>query len=173
MDIWRETNWFAVQSKPRQENLAAAGVSECDVEVFLPKVRQEQMVCGIERLVIKPLFTGYFFARFSPVLILDTIRYIRGVLRVVGNAAFPIPLNEEIISAIRGRVESDGFIRLEETRFQPGDRVTIEQGPLAGWIGKVEHEWDDGKRVAILLEAIEQARVLVKRRWLVPVANAV
>jgi transcriptional antiterminator RfaH len=173
MERWRETNWFAVQAKPHRENLAAASVANLDLEVFLPRIRQEQLVCGFERWVVKPLFTGYFFAKFSPALMLDTIRYARGVLRVVGCAAFPIPLEEEIISAIQERVEEDGFVRLKEAAFQPGDRVTIEQGPLAGWMGQVERHWDDGKRVAILLEAIQQSRVLVERRWLAPAADAV
>jgi hypothetical protein len=44
--------------------------------------------------------------------------------------------------------------------------VAIEQGPFAGWVGKVECEWDDGKRVAILLEAISKARMLIDKRWL-------
>ena len=61
---------------------------------------------------------------------------------------------------------SDGYIRLKAPRFQPGDRVTIEEGPLAGWVGQVEREWDDNKRVAILLEAIQQARLLIEKRSL-------
>jgi hypothetical protein len=30
-------------------------------------------------------------------------------------------------------------------------------------VGEVEREWDNGRRVAILLEAIHRARVLVER----------
>jgi transcriptional antiterminator RfaH len=168
--LWQETNWFAVQSKPHRESLAAASVAKLEVEVFLPKIRQEQLVCGFERVVVKPLFPGYFFAKFSPVMLLETVRYARGVLRVIGSALFPVPMEKEIISAIQDRVEEDGFVQLEATAFQPGDRVTIEQGPLAGWMGKVEREWDDRKRVMILLDAIEQARALVEKRWLTATA---
>lgn len=173
MDYSYETNWYTLQSKPRRESLAAASVSEFEIEVFLPRIRQAQVVCGVERLVTKPLFGGYFFARFCPSLLLESVRYARGVLRVVGSAHFPIPLDEEIIAAIRDRIEPDGFIRLEASRFEPGDQVIIEQGPLAGWMGKVQHELDDGRRVMILLEAIKQARVLVERRCLALVPDTI
>lgn len=172
MDFWSETNWFAVQSKPQRENLAAASLTELDLAVFLPRIRQEQLVCGYERMVTKPLFRGYLFARFSPILLLETIRHARGVLRVVGGAEQPVPVDEDIISAIRDRIEPDGFIRLERPAFHPGDRILIEQGPLAGWMGQVEREWDDGKRVMILLDAIRQARVLVEIGRLTPAADA-
>ena len=166
MDFWQETNWFAIQSKPNQENLAAAHVAKVDAVVFLPRVKQEQMICGFARLVTKPLFPGYFFARFRPILSYEVVRYAYGVLRVVGTRHFPIPLDAEVFSAIQDRVRADGFVRLEAKRLSPGEAVTIEQGPFAGWMGKIEREWDDGKRVTILLEAISKARVSIEKRWL-------
>ena len=172
MDFWQKTNWFAVQSKPHQEKLAAAKVATFDVEVFLPKTRQERLVCGVSRLVTRPLFPAYFFARLCPLLSLDAVRNCQGVLRLVGTKHSPLPIEAELIASIRDRVHADGFVRLETRSLLAGDRVTVEQGPFAGWIGKVEREWDDGRRVSILLEAIQQARILIEKRWLVtlPVA---
>jgi transcription antitermination factor NusG len=166
MDFWQKTNWFAIQTKPYQENLAAARVASLDADVFLPRVKQEQMICGFARLVNKPLFPGYFFAQFCPLLSYEAVRYTHGVLRVVGTRLFPIPLEAEVMLAIQNRVQEDGFIRLQRKRFLPGEKVTIEKGPFADWMGEVERELDDGRRVSILLEAIQQARVLIEKRWL-------
>ncbi len=166
MSFWDETNWFAVQAKPYRETLAAASVSKLDLEVFLPRIRQEQMVGGIWRSVIKPLFPGYFFSRFCPVVSAEAIGCARGVLRVVGTREFPIPIGQEIIAEIQSRIEPDGCAAPRSRRFQPGDNVTIEHGPLEGLMGRVEQETDDGKRVAIFLEALSQARVLIEKRWL-------
>jgi hypothetical protein len=33
-------------------------------------------------------------------------------------------------------------------------------------MGRIEREWDDGKRVMILLETLQQARVPIEKRWL-------
>ena len=164
---WTEMNWFAVQAKAQRESLAFASVAKLDLEVFLPMIRQDQLVCGVERRVSKPLFRGYFFAKFSPAVMFDEVRYSRGVLRIVGSASAPVPVDAEVIAAIQARVQDDGFIQLKPAAFQAGDRVTIEEGPLAGWMGQVEREWNDGKRVMIFLEAIQQARVLIANRWLV------
>ncbi|HEY5911135.1 MAG TPA: transcription termination/antitermination NusG family protein [Verrucomicrobiae bacterium] len=166
MDWINDLNWFAIQTKPHLERVAAAHVTKLDVEIFLPRCRREQAVCGITRVVSSPLFPGYFFARFCPIISFDAVRYAPGVLRVVGSRRFPIPLVPEIITDIRDRLQPDGFMPLDRTRFTSGDRVTIEQGPLTGWMGCVEREWDDGKRVQILLETIQQARLLIDRKWL-------
>jgi transcriptional antiterminator RfaH len=166
MDWMNDFNWFAIQTKPHQERLAAAHVAQADVEVFLPRFRQERAVCGVPRLVIGPLFPGYFFARFCPLFSYDAVRYASGVLRIVGNSRFPVALAPEIVNGIRDRLQPDGFVQFDRVAFRSGDRVTIEQGPLAGWMGRVEREWDDGRRVEILLETIQQARLLVERRLL-------
>ena len=167
MDFWRDTNWFAVHTKPHQETLAAAHVAKLDIEVFLPRIRAAQSPCRSLRLFPKALFPGYCFARFCPLLSYDAVRYSPGVLRVVGDGRLPIPLAPAIITEIQDRIRPDGFVCLDSTGFRPGDRVSIEQGLLAGWMGRVEHEWDGGRRVMVLLNAINQARLLVEKRWLV------
>ena len=169
MDFWQETNCFAIQTKPFLEKLAAAGVAKLNVEIFLPRIGPEQDVCGTFRTVCKALFAGYFFARFCPLLSLDALRYTLGVLRVVGNARIPTPLAPEIIESIRTQVQSYGTIWLQPRPLQPAEKVEIDRGPFAGWMAEVEQEWDDGRRVAILLGALRQARMLIQRRWLQPI----
>ena len=173
MDVWAETSWFAVQSRPYREALAAAGLAHLGLNVLLPRIRQEQLVCGTWRRVSRPLFPGYLFARFCPVTALESVRYSRGVLRVVGTMRCPTAVDTEVIASIRERVQTDGYIRLEPDPLIPGEEVEIQRGPLAGWMGRVEREWDDGRRVAILLETIHQARVAIDRRCLTRTAGAI
>jgi transcription antitermination factor NusG len=138
-----------------------------DVEVFLPRIRQEETLFGKTRMVTKSLFPNYLFARFCPLINYDAIRYAEGIVRIVGPGSSPIPIAAEIIATIRSRLEVDGYIRLRQEPFQPGDKVKIEEGPFAGWMGLVEREWNDGRRVLILLQTIQQARLLVDRQALV------
>ncbi len=171
IDFWQKTNWFAVQTKSHRESLAAARVAKLGLEVFLPQVREQQPAHSSLRRITKALFTGYFFSRFCPLESLDAMRYTHGVLRVVGSGRFPIAVAPEIISSIQARINADGFVRLEAREFQPGDKVTIEQGPFEGWIGEVQREQDDRKRVMILLGAIQQGRLLIDKRWLSATAS--
>ena len=170
-EMLAQANWFAIQAKPHREDLAAASLDTLELEVFLPKIRQEHFLFGKTCLLVGPLFRGYLFARLCPVVSLAAACHARGVLRVLGNSHGPIPVAPEIVSEIQGRVQADGFFRLEPAALRRGQRVTIEQGPLEGLMGRVEQESDDGKRVAILLEAINKARVLIEKRWLAPAAG--
>jgi transcriptional antiterminator RfaH len=168
MDRWQDTHWFAVHTKPHREVLAAARLGQLHLEVLLPRLRQEQWVAGVVRWVLKPLFPGYLFARFCPLLFGEVVRYVPGVVGVVGNRQSPIPVEPEIVASIRQRIQADGFVRLQAHHYHPGEKVWIDQGPFAGWMAEVEREWDDGRRVAILLGALHQAHMLVPPRWLLP-----
>jgi transcriptional antiterminator RfaH len=165
-DLWTEINWFALHTKPRRENFAITNVSLLGVESFLPRLKIERLVSDIAQKVVKPLFPGYFFARFCPEDFLEPVECSRGVLRVIKSGRFPIPVEEPIIRDIQDRAESDGLIRIRPQDFKSGDRVSIQSGPFEGMIGRVERELDDGRRVTILLETLLNARVLIERRWL-------
>jgi transcription antitermination factor NusG len=163
-----DLTWFAIQSKPGQEALGSRCVSSLGVDTFLPQVLNRGSR-GI-RPVPKSLFSNYFFARFSPPLHLRAVRFSNGVCRVVGAREIPWPVGDEIIETIRQRVEEDGYVRLEERAWRSGDEVQVEEGPLRGWSGIFDSELDDGRRVVILLETLQCARVVLNRECLCPAA---
>jgi transcriptional antiterminator RfaH len=165
-DFWQKTSWFAIQTKPHQENAAAARVAKLDLEVFLPRIKGEKSVrCGVG-MATRPLFPCYFFTHFCPLAAIEAVRYTHGVLRVVSSGQFPISVDDEVVREIQDRREEDGLIRIEPRGLRLGDRVSIQSGPFEGMMGRVERELDDRKRVAILLETLLNARVLIERRWL-------
>jgi len=142
MDFWQDTNWFAVQTKPHQEKLAASHVAQLDVEVFYPRVRLGQSVCGRVHLLAKPLSSGNLFARFCPLLSLLAVQHASGVVRVVGTRELLIPLEAGGVENLQTRVEPDGFLMLEARPLHEGERVSIEIGAVAASVGRVEREWD-------------------------------
>jgi transcription antitermination factor NusG len=148
-------------------------MAQLDLEVFLPQVRQEKSVCGVRRMLIRPLFTGYLFAHFCPAQIMGVVRYARGVLRIVGTERFPIPLEEAVIDSLRDRVGEDGYVRLEVERFGVGEKVIIKDGPFAGWAGRIAREQDEGRRVLILLDLLQQVRMWIDPRALTRAQAAV
>jgi len=165
MDLFRGNNWFAIHVKRFREAVAASNVAALGLEVFLPIVKLE----GLQKMAIKigskPLFPSYFFARFNPEISLSSVECSGGVLHVIKSGAWPIPIDDSIIQEIQNRVDADGLIPLQHRELKPGDRVSIEDGPFAGMMGRVETELDDRRRVAILLETLWQARVLIDKRW--------
>jgi transcriptional antiterminator RfaH len=163
--LWRETNWFALHAKPRRENFAVTNVNALGVETLLPLVKVERLVRGAARMAAKPLFSGYFFARFCPENFFESVKHSRGVLQVVSSGRTPIPVPDNVVQEIQDRVQEDGFIRIRPQGLAPGTRITIQTGPFEGMIGRVERELDDRKRVTIFLESLLHARVLIERRW--------
>ncbi|MCB0074877.1 MAG: transcription termination/antitermination NusG family protein, partial [Caldilineaceae bacterium] len=58
--------WFVVQSRPRQELLAATAIEvRTHLDVFVPEVLEARQ----GRKVPKPLFPGYLFVRTDPALL--------------------------------------------------------------------------------------------------------
>jgi transcription antitermination factor NusG len=166
IDLWQVTSWFVIHTKTRREKFAAANVSALDIEIVLPLVKVERLTRIRSQQRAKPLFPGYFFARFCPEISCESVKSSRGVLRVVSSGKFPIPVGDTVVQEVRNRIEQDGLIRLRPRSLGPGTRVSIQDGPFEGLMGRVERELDGGRRVTILLETLLQARVLIERRWL-------
>ena len=169
-DLWKDVNWFAIHAKPRRESFAATNISAMGIETLLPRVKSERLVRGATRQAIKPLFSGYFFALFCPERFFEAVKAARGVLQVVSSGRIPIPVHGSVVREIQGRIREDGLIRIHTRRLAPGVRVTVQSGPFEGMMGRVERELDDRKRVAIFLETLFQARLLIERRWIEPEA---
>ena len=73
--------WYCLRAKPRQEMVASSTLSTLNnVEVFLPRTQRAKKV---KPQPLKPLFPGYFFARFDPIEHLRNVHYARGVAIVV------------------------------------------------------------------------------------------
>jgi transcriptional antiterminator RfaH len=163
-DLWGRTHWYAVQSKPSREAFAAANVDRLGIPVLLPQFRHRYHRRGVRAIGVKPLFTGYFFARFTPSACLDKVRYARGVLRIVSSGHIALPVDDAVIEAIKAaRTGDDGLVEIGAPRLRAGARVRVEAGPLAGLFGVLERESDDHTRVTLLLEALHSAHVVIDR----------
>ncbi len=143
-------NWYAVNTKPRHEALAEKMISQLGVDVFYPKINEK-----------KGLFPGYLFARYNPMEHYKKIRYTRGVRDIVSYGYTPVPVDDEIINAIKLRMES-GFVHIAKDLFKKGERVVIREGLFKDFEGIFE-DVKDSERIIILLNLISyQARIVVE-----------
>jgi transcriptional antiterminator RfaH len=161
-----DMNWFAVHTKRFREALAVSSLTALGVEAFLPQVKVDSPSLAVIKRLSQPLFPAYCFARFIPETSLGTVEGARGVLHVIKAGLSPVPVEAVVIQEIKERVDSDGLIHLQPRTFRAGDRVLVQEGPFAGMLGQVETELDDRKRVAVLLKALWNARVLIEKQCL-------
>ena len=160
-------NWYAIQSKPCREDLAALNIERLGLEVLLPRVRQERWTNCERKVIVRPLFNTYLFARFAPPHHLHQIGFARGVRRILSADGQPVPVDVEIIEAIRSRIFQNALVRTNDETWQPGTRLKVQAGPLQGLEGVFERELSDQRRVLLLLETIHyQARVLIEKERL-------
>jgi transcriptional antiterminator RfaH len=155
-----DTDWYAVHTKPMEEDRAALNLSSWQVPIFAPKLK-ERRASGGGQYVPKPLFSSYIFARFNVVRQLHKINFTRGVHNVVSFGGQPIPIDDNVIEVIKQRLDEDGFVRRDE-ELRAGDRVRINSGPFQSLVGVFKQK--DKDRVKILLDAMKcQSHLLIAR----------
>jgi transcriptional antiterminator RfaH len=159
-----EIQWFAIQARTGAETVAESNLRAVPIETLLPLVRRQvHHATRAPRMVLRPLFPGYLFARFCAAVSLRAVRYSRNVLRVVGGGGQPWPVDDAIIADIRERIGPEGCVEIGERPFRVGDPVCITAGPLTGWSGIFDSHLSDTERVVILIETLQQGRVVVRR----------
>lgn len=157
--------WYAIHTKPKEEDRANSNLQSWRVETFTPKIKEQRVnqLTGKKTALIKPLFPRYIFARFDASKMLHKIYYTRGVHSVVSFGDSPVPVDDEAIAFIQSRVEKDGFIKFDDV-LAPGDEVTIKEGPLKGFNGVFSRAIKDTDRVMILLTSVTyQASIVLDR----------
>ena len=160
--------WYVVHTHPKQETRADYNLRVLKIDTFTPqlKERRERAFTGEPYFAVKPLFTGYLFARFNLESLYHKVRFTRGIHSLVSFGDMPVQVNEEIVDIIRARISQDGFVHIG-TSFSPGDRVAIKEGPLKDFTGIFEREMKESERVMIMLDTVSyQARVLVDKNVL-------
>jgi transcriptional antiterminator RfaH len=171
MNFENENKWYVIHTKSSQEDLVAFNLSRLGLEILNPKLKVEKLVWGCRKAIIKPLFAGYLFVKFSPPKYLHLIQYTRGVRQVLRFGMSLIPVDEEIIQSIQARLNNEGFTEIQSKPIGVGSSVIISDGPLNGLNGIFERETSDRKRVVILLDVMGvRAQVMTEKQYLNRVA---
>ncbi|MBI5591067.1 MAG: hypothetical protein HY881_11355 [Deltaproteobacteria bacterium] len=160
--------WYCIHIKPTKEDAVCQLLKDLpEVETFCPKIQKRGYLRSKPRLVVENLFPHYVFINFDAPRYAQTIRYTRGVRRMVGDhTGHPWTVDNSIIDFIRSRIEH-GFVGLEAPRFCTGDPIRIEEGPLAGLQGIFLEEMNATERVIVLLNTIEsQTRIQIDKRMI-------
>ena len=158
--------WYCIHIKPTKEDTVCHLLEELpEVELFNPKIQRRKYLRSKPRMVVEALFPGYVFVKINALRYAQTIRYTRGVRRMVGDHTdHPWTVDAAIIDFIRSRTEQ-GFVDLEGPEFYAGETVRITDGPLAGLHGIFLGRMNATERVIVLLNTIEsQTRVQIEKR---------
>jgi len=161
-----DPRWYLVKTKVLHENRVYARLTGAGYEVLYPRIRKKIRRSRGEFL-IRPLFPTYLFVRFRGDE-LKTINFTHGVARVISFGQEPQEVGEEIIAAIRARMDEEGFVTLESRKIEltPGQKVRIEEGPFAGLEAVFLEELPDHARVVLLLDAVSSFRLTIEKQFI-------
>lgn len=136
--------WYVVQTRPQKERVALGLLAQAGFQTFFPTIR-------LSRQGVKPLFPRYFFLHsdLHDPRVHHTIRFTRGISRILSDRDGPLAVTEAIIETVRATTR-DGTIVEQELLYQIGDRVRVKAGVLSDLIGVVEKNLSDEGRVQVL-----------------------
>jgi len=154
--------WYVLRSKPNKEAFLAGQLEARNIAVLDLQVKANPINPRARHF--KPYFPGYIFIhtdlqQHPPVL----FERIPGAARLVhvGNEIACVPDN--IIQAIRSRVEQVNAAGGEVLEaLKPGDRISLQSGPFAGYEGIFDTRITGTERVRIFLQMLHDRQMVVE-----------
>lgn len=151
-----EAKWYIVHTYSGYENKVKANIEKSvenrgiehlilDVQVPLEDVVEDKD--GVEKVVKRKIFPGYVIIN----MIMNdeswyVVRNTRGVTGFVGPGSKPVPLMPE-------EVERLGFanVRMQNIEIGVGDHVSIKQGPMEGFSGRVAEVNEATRKITVMV----------------------
>ena len=149
--------WYAVQTQPRREALAAEHLQRQGFAPFVPHLRRAVAWRGGTQLRREALFPGYVFAQVD--LGAQRWRSINGtigVARLVSQGERPVALPEGFVETLQRAGDGTGTVVIEE-RLEPGERVRITGGAFDGMVGELA-SLGPSERAVVLLQLLSAER---------------
>ena len=122
--------WYALHVRSNQERRVETILSTKGYNTFLPLYRSTRRWSDRAKVIDQPLFPGYVFCEFD-VTQRAPIVTVQNVIHVVGFGTGPVPVDTSELEQVRTAIGS-GMSTTPWRQFERGQRVLVEQGPLAG-----------------------------------------
>ena len=145
------THWYALRVKPHKERLVHNWLDTHGIILFYPHVQVQPK--NPRAAKERPYFPGYLFVQADlKELGENAFAWLPGAVGLVSFGAEPAIVPDHLIHELRERIAQirrSGGLKLAE--LQPGDRVRITDGPLAGYEAIFDLRLPDRERVQVLL----------------------
>ncbi len=136
------------------------------IEEFLPVYQSRRRWSDRVKSMELPLFPGYLFCRLNSHRRLPLLM-VPGVLHLVGIGKIPIPIEESEIAGIQAAVQS-GLLAEPWPYLEVGQRVRLEEGPLAGLEGLLVGTTKQQRLVVSVTLLKRSVAVTIDRHWATP-----
>lgn len=146
--------WYVLHSKPRKENQLNTFLQSNGIETFYPTLSVKLVNPRASK--VRPYFPRYMFIHADlDVVGISLLKWSPGLDRLVEFGGQPATVQAPVIAKLKhtlATIEAAGGIRSLD--LQPGDRVRIMEGPLAGYEAIFDTYLSGNERVKVLLEML-------------------
>jgi transcription antitermination factor NusG len=150
-----------MHSKPNKEELLYEQLRIREIDAYYPRI-QVQPVNPRSRKR-KPYFPGYLFIHVDlETLGSSTLKWMPGAQGLVDFGSDPASVPDELLQAIRKKVEQANTAGDQFNQFKPGEIVRIQTGPFAGYEAIFDARLPGQERVRVLLRLLSDRQVGVE-----------
>jgi transcriptional antiterminator RfaH len=150
--------WYALRSKPRQEDAVWRQVLSQGFEVYYPRLRVHPVNPRSRK--IKPYFPGYLFVNADLEDVgLSVFQWMPHTIGLISFGGEPAVVPDHLVQAIRKRVEEINSAGGELfDGLKQGDLVWIKEGPFQGFEAIFDARLPGSERVRVLIEFLGSSR---------------
>ncbi|MCB8976620.1 MAG: hypothetical protein H6657_04260 [Ardenticatenaceae bacterium] len=154
----KETQWYALYTKPNSEFKVAQSLKEAGLEVYIPELHTQQS----SAVKITPFFPCYIFVAANLGNVSPSVwQWTPGLRCLVNIGGQPATIPVAVIQLIKRKVNElnvNCHMTAAAKNFAPGDSVKITAGPLRDMIAMFEGPTKPSRRVYVLLRMLEYQR---------------
>jgi transcription antitermination factor NusG len=154
--------WYVMHSKPCKEEFLWNQLRARAIECFYPCMHL--LISNSRARKDRPYFPGYVFIHTDLEKVgLSALRWMPGAAGVVAFGGEPAWVPENLINAIRRRLEQVNMVSDEElTGLKAGDPVVICDGPFEGYQAIFDAHLSSDERVRVLLSLLNKQHLVLE-----------
>jgi len=152
-------SWYAMKSKPNKEEFLAGQLASRRVEVFFPRIRVTPVNPRARKM--RSYFPNYLFVHVDLNEVnVSTLRWMPGASGLVSFDGEPASVPDFLIVSVQKQVDLlNASSRDLTSNLQPGDIITIQDGPFAGYEAIFDTHLSGQDRVRVLLNLLQRRQV--------------
>jgi transcriptional antiterminator RfaH len=152
------SNWYALRSKPRKEDVVWRQVLSQGFEVYYPRLRVHPV--NPRSRMVKAYFPGYLFVQADVEQVgVSLFQWMPHTLGLISFGGEPAVVPDHLVQAIRQRVDQINAAGGEVfDGLNPGEAVWISDGPFRGYEAIFDARLPGNERVRVLLEFLGNRR---------------
>lgn len=158
MSLFRP-GWYLLYTRPQHEKKVSARLEEIKIEHYLPTRKVLRTWHDRRRYVDEPLFPSYIFIHLKDMQNYYCGMDTEGALCYVKTGKEVASVRESVINNIKLAAGQPNDVEISSRRFEPGQKMVINQGALTGLSCELV-QYENKQKLLIRVELLQRNMLL-------------